>query len=129
MDKDTIIQRPPKIYLDTRDLINIAKVRKGEKPQPLESEENYRNIDKCIKSYGCLIFNPYAALEWVEGNATIDSARGIASRCPRTFWVAIPRAVKALDQDADADPDQGHRPDQRPRDTERLMIHTATGIE
>ena len=79
MDKYKIIQRPPKIYLDTRDLINIAKVRKGEKPQPPESEENYRKIDKCIKSYGCLIFNPYAALEWVEGNATIDSARWIAA--------------------------------------------------
>jgi hypothetical protein len=79
MDKDKIIQRLPKIYLDTRDLINIAKVRKGEKPQPPESEENYCNIDKCIKSYGCLIFNPYATLEWVEGNATIDSARWIAA--------------------------------------------------
>jgi len=79
MDKEIIIERPPKIYLDTRDLINIAEVRKGNKPQPPESEENYCNIDKCIKSYGCPIFNPYSTLEWVEGNATKESARGIAA--------------------------------------------------
>ncbi len=79
MDNEKIIQRPPKIYLDTRDLINIAQVRKGNKPQPASSEEDYRNIDKFIESCGCLIFNPYAALEWVEGRATIDSAREIAA--------------------------------------------------
>jgi len=79
MDNEKIIQRPPRIYLDTNHLINIAKVRKGNKPQPASSEEDYRNIDKFIKSCGCLIFNPYAALEWVEGRATIDSAREIAA--------------------------------------------------
>ena len=79
MDNEKIIQRPPKIYLDTRDIINIAEVRKGNKPQPASSEEDYRNIDKFIKSCGCLIFNPYAALEWVEGRATIESARWIAA--------------------------------------------------
>jgi len=79
MDKKKIIQRPPRIYLDTNHLINIARVRKGEEPQPAWSKDNYCYIDKCIKSYGCLVFNPYAALEWVEGNATIDSARGIAA--------------------------------------------------
>ena len=79
MDKKKIIQRPPRIYLDTNHLINIARVRKGEEPQPAWSKDNYCYIDKCIKSYGCLVFNPYAALEWVEGNATIESARGIAA--------------------------------------------------
>jgi hypothetical protein len=79
MDKEIIIERPPRIYLDTNHLINIAMVRKGNKPQPASSEEDYHNIDKFIKSCGCLIFNPYAVLEWVEGKATIDSAREIAA--------------------------------------------------
>ncbi|HCO94224.1 MAG TPA: hypothetical protein DIU00_09780 [Phycisphaerales bacterium] len=74
-----VIQRSPKIYLDTRDLINIARVRKGNKPQPCGSEEDYLCIDECIKAYCGLIFNPYAALEWVEGNATKESASGIAA--------------------------------------------------
>jgi len=73
------IARPPKIYLDTNHLINIANVRKGKKLPPGQSEDDYRSIDDCIKSYCGLIFNPYAALEWVEGNATKESASGIAA--------------------------------------------------
>jgi len=46
-------------------------------PQGL-SEENYKRLYECIKSYCGLIFNPYAALEWVEGNATAESASEIA---------------------------------------------------
>jgi hypothetical protein len=74
-----VIQKPPKIYLDTNHLINIANVRKGQEPQPGRSDEEYRRIDKRIKSYCGLIFNPYAALEWVERNATKESASGIAA--------------------------------------------------
>ncbi|MHC4074363.1 MAG: hypothetical protein ACYSW0_21305 [Planctomycetota bacterium] len=74
-----IIRRPPKVYLDTNHLINIAKVRKRHYPQPGRSDEEYRRIDECIKSYCGLIFNPYAALEWVEGNATAESASEIAA--------------------------------------------------
>jgi hypothetical protein len=77
--KVDVIQRPPKIYLDTNHLINIAKVRKGQQPQPSQSEDSYWCMDECIKSYCGLIFNPYAALEWVEGNATKESASGIAA--------------------------------------------------
>jgi len=77
--KVDVIQRPPKIYLDTNHLINIAKVRKGQQSQPSHSEDDYRRIDECIKSFCGLIFNPYAALEWVDGNATEESASDIAS--------------------------------------------------
>ena len=73
------IARPPKIYLDTNHLINIANVRKGQQPQPSQSEDDYRRIDKSVKSYCGLIFNLYAALEWVEGNATEESASDIAA--------------------------------------------------
>jgi hypothetical protein len=41
MDNGEIIQRPPRIYLDTNHLINIARVRKGEEPQPAWSKDNY----------------------------------------------------------------------------------------
>ena len=74
-----VIQRPPKIYLDTNHLINIAKVRKGQQSQPHQSEDDYRRIDEGIKSYCGIIFNPYATLEWVEGNATGESASDIAA--------------------------------------------------
>ena len=74
-----VIQRPPKIYLDTNHLINIANVRKRREPQPGRSDEEYRRIDEYIKSYCGLIFNPYAALDWVERNATEESASEIAA--------------------------------------------------
>mgnify|MGYP001614122725 CR=1 FL=1 len=77
--KFDVIQRPPKIYLDTNHLINVADVRKGKKLPPGQSEDCYRSLDDCIRSYCGLIFNPYAALEWVEGNASIRRAREIAA--------------------------------------------------
>jgi len=77
--KFDFIQRPPKIYLDTNHLINIAKIRKGEKLQEGQSEGEYNCLDGFIRSCCGLIFNPYAALEWVEGNATKESASGIAA--------------------------------------------------
>ena len=77
--KFDVIQRPPKIFLDTNHLINIANMLKGQKPQPSQSQDFYRRIDECIKSFCGLIFNPYAALEWVERNATIERANEIAA--------------------------------------------------
>lgn len=77
--KFDVIQRPPNIYFDTNHLINIAKVRKGQTPQPSETEENYRHIDEYLKSCCALVFNPYAALEWVERNATVESASEVAA--------------------------------------------------
>jgi len=77
--KFNVIQRSPKIYLDTNHLINIVKVRKGQQPQPSQAEDDYRRINECVKSYCGLIFNPYATLEWVEGNATEESASSIAA--------------------------------------------------
>ena len=73
------IARPPRIYLDTNHLINIANVRKGKKLPPGQSEDDYRCIDERIRSFCGLIFNPFAALEWVEGKATKESASGIAA--------------------------------------------------
>jgi hypothetical protein len=73
------IARPPRIYLDTNHMINIANVRKGKKLPPGQSEDDYRRINECVKSYCGLIFNPYATLEWVEGNATEESASRIAA--------------------------------------------------
>jgi len=54
-------------------------VRKGEKLQTGQSHEAYRCIDECIRSYCGLIFNQAATLEWVEGNATTESAGEIAA--------------------------------------------------
>ncbi|MBN2592412.1 MAG: hypothetical protein JXA81_02810 [Sedimentisphaerales bacterium] len=77
--KFDVIQRPPKIYLDTNHLINIAKVRKGQKPQPVQSEDDYGSIDECIKSFCGLIFNPVATMDWVGGKATEQSISEIAA--------------------------------------------------
>lgn len=73
------IARPPRIYLDTNHLINIANMRRSKRLPPGQSEDDYRRISDLIKSSCGLIFNPYAALEWVEGNATKESASGIAA--------------------------------------------------
>lgn len=77
--KFDVIQRPPKIYLDTNHLINIAKIRKGEKLQEGQSEGEYNCLDGLIRSYCGLIFNLAALLEWVEGGATVESAREITA--------------------------------------------------
>jgi hypothetical protein len=77
--KFDVIQRPPKIYLDTNYLINIAKIRKGEKLQEGQSEGEYNCLDGFIRSYCGLIFNLAALLEWVEGGATVESAREITA--------------------------------------------------
>jgi len=74
-----IIQRPPKIYLDANHLINIVRVRKGETLPQGQSADEYRCIEKYLRSYCGLIFNLSAALEWVEGRATAESAREIAA--------------------------------------------------
>lgn len=47
-------------------------------PQGL-SEEDYKRLYECIKSYCGLIFNPFAVLEWVEGKATEESASKISA--------------------------------------------------
>jgi hypothetical protein len=43
------------------------------------SEDAYRYIDKGIKTYYGIVFNPSAALEWIEGKATLASASQIAA--------------------------------------------------
>lgn len=78
MDKESIIQRPPKIYLDTNHLIYITKVRKDQELPEGLSEEHYKDLDECIKSYCGLIFNPVATMDWVGGKATTQSTNEIA---------------------------------------------------
>jgi predicted nucleic acid-binding protein len=64
---------PPKIYLDTNHLIEITKVRKSVSPTA------YSFIDEHLRAghFG-IIFSPAAALDWVDGKATIESAKEIA---------------------------------------------------
>lgn len=73
-----LIREPPKLYLDTNHLINIAKVRKGT-PIRDEVRNAYTAIDEYIRGrHVGLIFEPTRALEWVEGSATLESATEIA---------------------------------------------------
>lgn len=74
------IVMPPKLYLDTCHLINIARLRNR---QPLQEERYrpaYQFISKCILDlrFG-LIFNMQAPLEWADGRATLDTAMEIAA--------------------------------------------------
>jgi len=73
------IVRPPKIFLDTNHLINITKIRKGDKLQEGQSEGDYKCLDRFIRSYCGLIFSLAALLEWVKDKATVESAREIAA--------------------------------------------------
>lgn len=72
------IMRPPRLFLDTNHLINIAQVRKGGSLPPGQSVEAYSLIDQCIAQHFGLVFLQVAALDWVDGNATDESAREIA---------------------------------------------------
>jgi hypothetical protein len=72
------IARPPKVYLDTNHLINIAKSRAGEKLQG-QSSETYLFIDEYVRKHCGLIFSWTSPLEWVEGDATEKSANAIAA--------------------------------------------------
>ncbi len=83
--EDKIIQRPPKIYLDTNHLIYITRVRKGQKLPQGQSEEDYKHLDECIRSYCGLIFNPIATMDWIDGRATLQSASDIASVIDSAF--------------------------------------------
>lgn len=72
------IVRPPKLFLDTNHLINIAKLRKSESLPSGQSLEAYSFIDRCIGQHYGIIFSQSAPLDWVDGNATESSARKIA---------------------------------------------------
>ena len=74
-----LIVRPPRVYLDTNHLINIAGVRKGRGPRDGGERRAYAFIDQCIRQYFGVVFNPAAPLDWVDGNATRDSAMEIAA--------------------------------------------------
>jgi hypothetical protein len=65
---------PPKIYLDTNHLVEIARARNS------SSVSAHSSIDGYLRK-GCfgIIFNPVAAMEWVDGAATERSAKEIAA--------------------------------------------------
>ncbi|NQT12412.1 MAG: hypothetical protein HQ582_06680 [Planctomycetes bacterium] len=64
---------PPKVYLDTNHLIEITRARKS------VSRSAYSLIDNYLQEgLFSIIFNPAAALEWVDEKATMESAKEIA---------------------------------------------------
>jgi len=64
-----VVERPPKLYIDTNHLINIADLRHN-RPLRWGSPDAYAFVDRCIRQHFGIILNPHAALEWVEGKAT-----------------------------------------------------------
>lgn len=76
----SIILEAPKLYLDTCHLIRIANLRLGKRNVRDKDVDAYRLLDEYIRErhFG-LIFGPSAALEWVDGCATLASALEIAS--------------------------------------------------
>ncbi len=74
---DNHIVGPPKLYIDTNHLVNIARLRSGER---CDFREAYAFIDECITSrhFG-VVFSDFAALEWIAGRATEQSAQEIAA--------------------------------------------------
>lgn len=73
-----MIVQPPKLFLDTNHLINIAKVRRGRPLPPGQSPDAYSFIDQCISRHYGVVFLQSAPLDWVDGNSTESSAREIA---------------------------------------------------
>ena len=70
---------PPRLYLDTAHLINIYGIRHGHHV-PSQFAEAYATINDCIMNRHFGVFYSLAApMEWVDGNATEESACRIAS--------------------------------------------------
>ena len=76
---DVKIIESPKLYLDTNHLVNIARLRNDTGTVQEVYKEAYRFIDKCIREMHVgLVFNLAAPLDWVNGDATLESAIEIA---------------------------------------------------
>src|SRR5688572_13313562 len=72
------ILAPPRIYLDTGHIINISRLRNGE-TIPSNQRAAYSALDRFIRTHHFgLVYNPSAPLEWVDGQATLESANQIA---------------------------------------------------
>src|SRR4051794_35381442 len=79
--------RMPKLYVDTAHLINIWKVRQHQAIPPRNNphlsavnERAYLYIDHCLRrGVWSGIFFPAAAFDWVDGEATTESALEPAS--------------------------------------------------
>ncbi len=75
-----MLTQPPRLYLDTCHLINISNARCGRSLAHEGFRDAYSYLDSLLQGAGAgLIFNSIAALEWMEGNATLQSARRIAA--------------------------------------------------
>ena len=73
------ILMPPKVYLDTNHLIHIDKLRAG-KAVPQKCRAAYELIDELIRKHQIgLVFNFMSPIEWLDGNATLDTARQLAA--------------------------------------------------
>jgi hypothetical protein len=75
---NSLITTPPRIFLDTNHLINVACLRNGLPLPPGQSQEAYSFIGQCIQQHYGMIFCQTAPLDWVDGNATERSVRQIA---------------------------------------------------
>ncbi len=75
-----LILEPPKLYLDTCHLVNIANLRKGKFLGTEERRSAYAQIDTYIQDrhFG-IVFNAAAPFEWVDGDATLETAMEIAN--------------------------------------------------
>ncbi len=71
---------PPKLYLDTNHLVNIAKARRGSKLPSEEFRPAYEQINSWVRG-GALgvVFSPAAVLDWIDGKATEESAKQLAA--------------------------------------------------
>jgi len=71
---------PPKVYLDTNHLICIARLRKGNVAGVASQyRAAYEWINALLRDRLGLIFNFFATLEWLDRNATLESAGEIAA--------------------------------------------------
>lgn len=70
---------PPKLFIDTGHLINIHRVRSGKRVHA-GHKDAYLVLDDCIrKRHFGVILSVAAPLDWIDGNATEESASQIAA--------------------------------------------------
>lgn len=75
-----MVAKPPRLFLDTSHLINISNLRLGKFLRRPQSADAYQRISDYITNYHFgLVFDPFSALEWVDKNATLETAIEIAN--------------------------------------------------
>ncbi len=74
----SVMEKPRRIFLDTAHLVNIARLRRGEYV-PDRFRVAYAHLDAYIQSRRySVIFSLSSPLDWVDGDATLESALNIA---------------------------------------------------